>query len=105
MLMITRGLKAGKKKYVNHTVTLEPKSKLFIYSDGLVEAVNIVQKNKSGDDDLLIEFEFEMTNNIFKEIQGLPSDKFIDSLYQKLVEFRGSDDFDDDICMICLDIE
>jgi serine phosphatase RsbU (regulator of sigma subunit) len=29
---------------------------------------------------------------------------FVNKLYQELVTFRAGEDFDDDICLICVDI-
>ncbi|TAL34492.1 MAG: serine/threonine-protein phosphatase [Spirochaetes bacterium] len=81
--------------YANARATIPAHSKLILYTDGLVEARNPSDRStefgESLDDRLLKLREFDCRG-------------FLDALYGELVEFRGGDSFDDDICMICVDI-
>ena len=43
-------------------------------------------------------------HELFKEYYNLSCGKFVTALYNDLVTFNGSDNFEDDICMICVDI-
>lgn len=84
------------KGYNNFKVKLEIGSKLILYTDGLTEAVNPKIP--------LIEFgNSEMFQSIIN-YQKLSPKEFIYNLFIKLIEFRNSSEFDDDICIICLDI-
>lgn len=81
--------------YTNSRAVLPVNSKILLYTDGLVEA------RKSNDN----ETDF---NHIFKkrlvELEKTDCREFIKTLYGELVGFRGGESFDDDICIICVDI-
>ncbi len=85
------------KGYQNQTISLKPGSKLILYTDGLTEAVN--QKNMDED------FESASLQETFLKFQKTPANIFVAETYLKLVEFHGSDDFQDDVCIICVNIE
>ena len=84
-------------QFKNYEFQLPEKSKLFLYTDGLTECTPIGNRHEyfetSGLKDILIS-NFVLT--------GQP---FLDQIYRKLLEFRGDDQFEDDICMICADID
>ena len=90
-------LKAMGKEYTNRTILLKPNSKLFLCTDGLLEA-----KDKSGSDK---DFEQSGLLELLNERKNLPSEKFIETIASELFEFHGSDQFDDDVCLICLDVK
>ncbi len=84
------------KRYVNFTETLPPNSKILLYTDGLIEARPI------GDSETF--FEYENLKNILYEYKDASCDIFINKIYDRLVEFRGGNRFNDDICMIGIDV-
>lgn len=84
------------KGYSNCKVILPEKSKILLYTDGLMEAKN--PNNRT------IEFSDEFQERILK-LKMLDSKHFIETLYGELTVFRGSESFDDDICIICVDVE
>ncbi|MDX1960590.1 MAG: PP2C family protein-serine/threonine phosphatase [Leptospiraceae bacterium] len=88
-------LELSNKKFTNFTDILEPDSKLLLYTDGLVEARPI---------DSNIFFEYANMEQIFIENHKYPCDVFLDNVMKELSAFRKSDQFDDDICLICLDV-
>lgn len=89
------------KKYSNSTASLSEYGKLFLYTDGLVEAVNIKDKEL---DENTSDFESACLEQAVSDYRGLPAKDFVDRIVERLIEFRGSDKFEDDVCMICLDL-
>jgi sigma-B regulation protein RsbU (phosphoserine phosphatase) len=89
-------MRSRKKGYVNSEKTLAKHSKLILYTDGLTEAVNISNTGEM--------FDETMIGTVFREIKNLPGRDFVRILFQRLVAFRGSSSFDDDVCLICLDV-
>ena len=95
-------LKEEGKEYQDELVSLEKGSKLLLYTDGLVEAVNIIESNANP---MAPDFEHCVLSGILEQYKALPSKEFINKIVEKLVEFRGFDSFEDDVCMVCLDIK
>ncbi len=95
-MMSNAMLRKNNKSYVNLEEKLPSQSKLLLFTDGFIEATPI------GRNDLY--FENGNMFELFKEFQKETCETFIRNIYGKLVEFRGSDSFDDDVCIICLDI-
>ncbi len=85
------------KTFNNHEEVLSPGSKLLLFTDGLIETRPL------GCDDLF--FEDNGMHEVLIENSHLPCDLFLNTLYQRLVDFRGSESFDDDVCLICLDVK
>ncbi len=81
--------------YRNHRVTLPRGSKLVLYTDGLVE---VRQKDAEG-----LFFKDVINDKMLRLRDQHPRD-FVANLFQELVSFREGEDFDDDICLICMDI-
>ncbi len=81
----------------NETIILEKGSKILFYTDGLTEAVS--------SDDRNIYFEQKLVSEIMQKYSGDSPKGFIVNVYNELVNFHGSDSFEDDICMICMDVE
>ena len=82
-------------KFENYKEKLKPGNKLLLYTDGLVEA-------RPEDGDLF----FESANLEETLIQNIkePCDVFLENVMSELIKFRKSDQFDDDIYLICLDV-
>ena len=71
--------------------------KLLIYTDGFSETMSIKDENMFSEDGRL--------DSILPPLIKLSSKKFIDDLYGILVDFRGDDSFEDDVCLICVDVK
>ena len=89
-------LNKNNNPYKNYKETLPIGSKLLLYTDGLVEARPIDGKDF---------FEHTKMFDVFLKNKDKASDEFIKNLYKELVAFRKSEIFDDDICLICLDVK
>jgi len=81
--------------YKNCRAILPNDCKLVMYTDGLVEAKKIDDRNLDFGD---------VINQEFLNLKNLHCKEFVEGIYEKLKQFHGSSDFDDDICVICLDI-
>jgi len=81
----------------NTAVILEKGSKLLFYTDGLTETVSANNRNWY--------FEHSLVNGLLNKYSGNSTKDFISNIYRELVEFHGSDSFEDDICMICMEVE
>ena len=79
----------------NHHVVLPAGSKLVLYTDGLVE---VAQKSSRG-----VLFK-EIIKEKMLQLRTLSPQKFVEGLMQELILFRQGEDFDDDICLICMDV-
>jgi len=82
--------------YENSRVILPAGTKLLLYTDGLTETRPVY------DDELF--FEYASLDDTLKKYSGLPCNAFVKSIFRTLVEFRGDDRFEDDVCMICIDV-
>ncbi len=89
------------KPYRNETMTLLSKSKFFLYTDGLLEAI---PQDDSRNPAKVEDFDSASLLATMTRIQDLPCQFFIREMAQSLVQFRGGENFDDDVCMICVDI-
>lgn len=89
-------LDKANKKFVNYKENIPAGSKLLLYTDGLVEARPV-------DSDIF--FEYANMENVFIDNYSLPCTSFVDNLLVELVKFRKSEFFEDDICVICIDIK
>ncbi len=83
------------KAYKNIEEILPVGSKLLMYTDGFTEARSLI--NNTFFDECNID-------EVLLELNSFPCDKFIKELYIKLTAFRGADSFDDDVCLLCLDV-
>ncbi len=89
-------LKENNKQYNNTEVILPAGSKILLYTDGFTECQSL---NNTGPS-----FENSNINELLLNNKHHPCDLFITSLYKKLIDFRGNDSFEDDVCLICLDV-
>ncbi len=96
-------LKLYNQSYAAKTVQLSKGDKLLLYTDGLVEAIPVddMQTKKAADKESFEDVELE---KVLRSIAGLTPDEFNRRLMEALEEFRGSPEFDDDVCMICLEV-
>jgi len=89
-------LKSFNKNYRNEKIAIPQKSRMIFYTDGLVETVNI-QKPEEED------FGIQCLPNLLKtSFNNTPAD-CLSLIYEKLLNFRGQTELEDDVCVICLD--
>ncbi|MFC1671459.1 PP2C family protein-serine/threonine phosphatase, partial [Spirochaetota bacterium] len=91
-------LEKSNKQYSNIEIVMEKNSKLLIYTDGLTEAT------KLDDADREDYFEYTLFPEICRRAFQYPCHRFLDEIFRGLINFRGSHKFEDDICMICIDV-
>lgn len=91
----------GKNYFLNRSIKLQQGSKLLLFTDGLVEAAKICDDMDTN----YISFDEHGFIETLIEGQSLSSSQFIDLLKKRLIEHRGSDEFDDDVCIICMDVK
>lgn len=89
-------LEAKNKLYSNTEVILPAGSKMLLYTDGFTECQPVNNSGPSFEDSNIHEVLFSYKHH--------PCDLFITTLYKKLIDFRGDDSFEDDVCLICLDV-
>jgi serine phosphatase RsbU (regulator of sigma subunit) len=99
-IMTNTQLINSKKLFKDETVILEKGTKLVLYTDGLTEAYNINDTAAHREDD----FEKEKLHGSFRKHFNKPSELFLKGVYQDLISFRGCDNFEDDLCVICVDV-
>jgi multiple sugar transport system substrate-binding protein len=90
------------KKYTNQSAIIPSGSKLLLYTDGLTESVPVQQKENSEESDLK-DFESVKLSEVLADSTGLSPQELILFLNCALIDYRGLDDFEDDVCIICLD--
>ena len=93
-------MKSMGKDFKDYQITLEKNTKLLLFTDGLLEAINQFDKSNTP-----VDFEHSgLINRLIENIE-MNSRDFINSLIKDLLEFHGSDSFEDDVCVICLDVK
>jgi serine phosphatase RsbU (regulator of sigma subunit) len=94
-------MEAADKLYRNATLVLPEHSRLLLYTDGMSEAINELETSEMED---IPDFEAAKLEEIVQQNQGLPVKQFLDHLVDGLVKFHRSERFEDDVCIICLDV-
>lgn len=89
------------KIYVTEQLELQSPSKIFFYTDGLTEAI---PANRAREEGAVPDFESSRMHEVMASIQDLPCQFFIREMAEALIRFKGNDSFEDDVCMICVDI-
>jgi serine phosphatase RsbU (regulator of sigma subunit) len=84
------------KQYRTITCELPAGSRLLFFTDGFVEA------SPAGGG---VSFEEAKMPDVLVRYRDFPCREFIENLHGQLIAHRGSDTFDDDICLICVDVE
>ncbi len=95
-IMDNAALVARGRHYVNHTAVLEKGSRLVVFTDGLIEAAPHEDRRKV--------FEENGLDEALQELFRLPHREFMKALHERLAAHRGSHEFEDDVCIICLDV-
>jgi serine phosphatase RsbU (regulator of sigma subunit) len=93
-------LAENSKPYRNETMSLPAGSRLLLYTDGLIETVRLSDIGKKGE---LEEFGTNELPKALRELQPLPGTAFVEALAERLIRYRGSERFDDDVCIVCLE--
>ncbi len=100
-IMMSEELLKLSKDYVNKIVKLKKNDKIFLFTDGLSESISSI----GGENDDPIYFGDSNLEMALENLKTFSSAHIIEKIYEKLVDFRGNDFFDDDICMICFEVE
>lgn len=96
------------RNFVNEKISLEGCKKVLLYTDGLTEAINAVRHpavDHSDPNFRLMDFGSVRLAGLLEDAGGLPPGDFVDAIMSGLIEFRGKDKFEDDICIVCIDME
>ncbi len=88
--------------YQNHQITLEPGSKLFLYTDGLTEAVRISDQARQERQEV-VDFESARLMDILRWGQDHKPLDLVHEMQIQLNDFRGTDQFEDDVCFIVME--
>ncbi len=95
-ILQNRSLEERGKIFKNSTITLPSRSKLLLYTDGFTECQPLNGKGMPFEDSNLHDLLFSIKRHTGKH--------FIEQIYNRLVNHRGSDSFEDDVCLICVDV-
>lgn len=88
-------LAKANKLYSNSSKELPQNSKLFLYTDGLLEATPL---------DNTISFEESGMIRAMQNNSLYPASSFVQNIYKELSLFRGQENFEDDVCLLCIDV-
>lgn len=91
------------KGYRENRIEFAQGDKVFFYTDGLTETVSIYQSD-AGKPDAVVDFESIGLMQTFQELKNQPAKALIAKMMERLTQFRGADVFDDDVCIICLEV-
>ncbi|MCP4137573.1 MAG: serine/threonine-protein phosphatase [bacterium] len=89
-------LDTPEKRYKDIEETIPENCKIVFYTDGLIEAAI--------DNDPHKQFETVIDKKLL-ELKPQNCENFITNLYQELVDFAQTESFEDDICIICIDVD
>lgn len=78
----------------NKTIDIVPGNRILLFTDGLTET-----ENSDGEP-----FEEKVLADIMINNSGINLKEYVDNIYDKLIEFRGSEKFDDDVCIIGIEL-
>ncbi|HCL56658.1 MAG TPA: hypothetical protein DHW82_06575 [Spirochaetia bacterium] len=76
------------------SVELQSGDKVLFYTDGLTEAMNQEGQEFS-----------EIINDYLLEYKDLPIEDFVNNIYGKLIEYTGTENFEDDVCMVGMEVK
>lgn len=103
-VLSTKDLQAENSLYKNMFLELPGHSKLFLFTDGLTEAVNIDERQQLPES-MVADFETRDMIGAMMELSGLPASDFVEEMVARLVAYRGGTEFDDDVCLICMEVD
>jgi serine phosphatase RsbU (regulator of sigma subunit) len=89
-------LEARDGGFINQTEGIPEGSKLLLYTDGLIETTRTGQREPM--------FEYNGLRHALRDLQPRSAEDFVGGIYRHLVEYRGDETFEDDICIICAEI-
>lgn len=89
-------LRSLNKAGSNNFIILEKGDRILFYTDGLTETSSYYDKN--------LFFETHLVDILIQKYSLSSAEDFILNIYNELIRFHGSDSFEDDICMICMDV-
>lgn len=92
-------LRMFNQDYRSKTVVLDKGDKVLLYTDGLVDAVSLSDKRMDKE-----AFEDVKMIEVMKKHAKLSPADFNKKLLEALETFRGGKDFDDDVCIVCLEV-
>ena len=78
----------------NKTIELVPGNKILLFTDGLSET-----ENSNGEP-----FENKVLAEVITDNPGTDIKEYVDNIYNKLIDFRGSEKFDDDVCILGIEL-
>lgn len=84
-----------KRPIVNNTTSLPQGSKLLLYTDGFTETTPT---------NSIHDFETTGMKEVLLQYRRQPCAEFVTSVFNGLVDFNGRNKFEDDICLVCLDV-
>ncbi len=84
------------ESFITNEITLKQNSKLLLYTDGLSEACPLGEHANL--------FKNNRMDSLILENDDKKGKEFIDAIVSGLVEFTGTRDFEDDICIISIDV-
>lgn len=90
------------KAFSDESLVLSQGEKLLFYTDGLTEAVSQEEKFDKPEGNLE-DFERVRLPRILSEISAVRPREAVTKLISDLTSFRGSSDFDDDVCVVMLE--
>jgi len=87
-------IKEQKRSYTNSSIVLNPGERIIFYTDGLMEQTNQQE----------IQFEEVLFDGFLKDQSGLAGKEIIKNVTTRLKEWNGSAVYDDDVCILCMEI-
>lgn len=100
-IMDNDGLRESGKGYEDNETLFASGEKLFLYTDGLVETIPLDCPGQAGFES---SYEHLMIVPVLHASRGLDCRGVVDHVHQDLIRFRGGTEFEDDVCMICVDL-
>ena len=90
--------------YVNETISLPQGEKILFYTDGLTETRKLRTGIFNPEEPEARDFESSGLIEAFMDNSQLPPQQFIDRIIELLTVFRGTESLEDDLCLICLEV-
>lgn len=88
-------IRAKYNPYVDETVRCEPGDKIVLCTDGLLEVLG----PQSGEEF----FGARALAEVMAKHAALPADAFAGAIVDEVTRFHGGDEFDDDLCLVCIE--
>jgi len=95
-VLTSEELKSSGKDYRNEEFLLDNTKKLIFYTDGLVDISSKYNPQTTFEDYLL--------KSLFLRLKDKNPEDFVENVKNSIISFHGSEDFEDDITFICVDL-